>query len=159
MSTFVWTEFVFAIPAEISPVALKWTWFLLRPSLQRKQGHWNCPFGLGELPNFQCQLWWIPGTLGFFGPSRFSWRVWTNFGQFWRLWATFRIWATLGHFGSLLGFGPFLAIWANLGYFGPLRRSGTLGHFGLLGPLVAILAIFGVWPTLGHFGPLSGLQF
>ena len=155
MSTFVWTEFVFAIPAEISPVALKWTWFLLRPSLQRKQGHWNCPFGLGELPNFQCQLWWIPGTLGFFGPSRFSWRV----GQFWRLWATFRIWATLGHFGSLLGFGPFLAIWANLGYFGPLRRSGTLGHFGLLGPLLAILAIFGVWPTLGHFGPLSGLQF
>ena len=155
MSTFVWTEFVFAIPAEISPVALKWTWFLLRPSLQRKQGHWNCPFGLGELPNFQCQLWWIPGTLGFFGPSRFSWRVWTNFGQFWRLWATFRIWATLGHFGSLLGFGPFLAIWAILGHFAEVALWATLGCLGLSWQF---WAIFGVWPTFGHFGPLSGFQ-
>ena len=117
-----------------------------------------------------CELWWMPGALCFFGQSRFSWRFWTNFGQFWRLWATFRVWATLGHFGPLSEFGLFLAIWANLGCFGPLHRSGTLGHFGPLrpfwlpGPLSAILGHFWglahsgtFWATYGV--PILGFRF
>ena len=84
-----------------------------------------------------------------------------NFGLLWAIQVFLKgldkfwsILATLGHFQDLGHIGPFwvtFGVWAifgHLGYSGPLCRSGTLGHFGLLGPLLAILGHF--W-GLAHF--------